>query len=161
MKTSTSWSTILTSSFESILQLDSIFNSKIDSVWSIRILLQPYFREVTFGTEPPKRFFSTLNSLSGELELHHINTFKNTGQKCSFCLGSHLYMKSDLKSPASSASLGKPGSCSGLSEQMWVDLTTYWEVGQPMVLLAWCSLLSSVPREALPKNEKAVLILAD
>lgn len=86
--------------------------------------------------------FSTfLNSVSGQLELQHVNSLKSTGQKHSFYLENQLYIKTDLKSSAGSGSSVKPGSCSGLSEQMWVDSLTYWGVRQWKVLLAQgCSL---------------------
>lgn len=81
-------------------------------------------------------FFTFLISVSGQLQLHHINTFKSTGQKCSFRLGNQLYAKPDLKSPAGDSA--EPGSCSDPSEQMWVESPVHWEIKQWMVLRAQC-----------------------
>lgn len=74
----------LTSNFHKVLQLVSIFSGRADSPRGVRILIQPYFTAVPLGIETLKRsffFFTFLNSVSGQLELHHINTFESTGQK--------------------------------------------------------------------------------
>lgn len=80
-------------------------------------------------------FFTFLNSVSGQLQLHHINTFKSTGQKCSFCLGNQLQVEPDLKSAVDSV---EPGSCSDPSQQMWVESPVHWEIKQWMVLFSLC-----------------------
>lgn len=110
---------MLTNNFHKVLQLVLIQQRRF-TVQCSYLNTTPGLLQFSLELSHKIRFFFTfLNSVSGQLQLHHINTFQSTGQKCSFLLGNQLHVKPDLGSPAGNSV--EPGSCSDPSEQMGLE----------------------------------------